>query len=152
MKLRKYKWLLSLTTIAAVLTPVAILNSNNNTNGYQISKQSVKNNADTESTSSIPKTLTESEVNALAPDPEDLYNEYAFASGYVIKDETSRIIYFYNWFKEEMWHVTITAIPNFPKQTIASMNVKGALTSTGAFDTKLFVYGNFAENKGSYLF
>ena len=149
MKIRKYKWLLSLTTIAAVLTPVAIFNGNNNTNGYSIEKQSVKNNA---AASTFPSTLTESEVYALAPDPEDLYNEYAFASGYVIKDETSHIIYFYNWFKEEVWQVTLKEIPNFPTETIASMNVKGALTSTGGFDTKLFVYGNFDSNKGSYLF
>ena len=31
------------------------------------------------------------------------------------------------------------------------MNVKGALTSTGGYDTKLFVYGNFSDG-GSYLF
>ena len=161
MKIRKYKWLLSLTTIAAVLTPVAIFNGNNNTNGYSIEKQSVKNNADTDSqengestsTLQIPESVSMADISHLAPNADDLYNEYAYDSGYVIKDETSHTIYFYNWFKEELWNVTLnhTSISGFPSKTVKTMNVKGALTSTGSYDTKLFVYGNFSDG-GSYLF
>ena len=112
MKIRKYKWLLSLTTIAAVLTPVAIFNgnNNNNTNGYSIEKQRVKNNADTDSQESgeststlqIPESVSMADISHLAPNADDLYNEYAYDSGYVIKDETNHMIYFYSWFKEEI--------------------------------------------------
>ncbi|MCF0217948.1 MAG: hypothetical protein HUJ42_02780 [Malacoplasma sp.] len=154
MKIRKYKWLLSLTTIAAVLTPIAIFNGSNQNNTGVISKLNAVNNAESEiaTTPAIPESVPIAQINHLAPNADDLYNEYAYDSGYVIKDETNHMIYFYSWFKEEIWHVTLSAIPSFPTdKTISTMNVKGALKADATFDTKLFVYGNFQDG-GSYLF
>ncbi|MCF0217950.1 MAG: hypothetical protein HUJ42_02790, partial [Malacoplasma sp.] len=171
MKLKKFKYLLSIGASALAIAPIASLAINPTNNA--IVKTNVKNNAegdsgeqstgetaDSSSTLITPVQPADGSIKAdtLSPAPNDLYNEYNFESGYVIKDVASGTISFYNWYKQEVWTITVNSdsVTNFPTdKTIGTMNIKGALTQDGTYDTKLFVYGNFSSDStttGSYVF
>ena len=154
MKLKKFKYLLSIGATALAIAPIASLTINANNNA--IVKTNVANNSEESQEASPASTVTPItqpengtiDPATLSPAGNDLYNEYNFADGYIVKDLTNKKISFYNWFKQEVWSITVdnTLIANFPTdKEITSMNVKGALTDKGAYDTKLFVYGNFGE-------
>ncbi|MCF0217588.1 MAG: hypothetical protein HUJ42_00885 [Malacoplasma sp.] len=219
MKLKKYKYLILFPAISAIISPIILLNNNyNQTTKASVSNQSL-NATTTETTSSEPTidpNITKPDapnidLSTLTPKISDLYNDYAFSSGYVIVSGSGNNtkISFYNWFKQDLWTFDFNAIKpqetqadndtnnatdantpttdtnsfktenqasvvvgglpeggsiqitnfqslfgmNNGNKKIATLKVKGGLNADGTFDNKrLFVYGNFANNQGSYIF
>ncbi|MCF0218139.1 MAG: hypothetical protein HUJ42_03820, partial [Malacoplasma sp.] len=174
MKLKKFKYLLSIGASALAIAPIASLAINANNNA--IVKTNVVNNADdaqqgtTDSSSTLITPVQPQDgsvdVSTLSPVPNDLYNDYNFASGYVIKDVANNKISFYNWFKQEVWSLDVsTVITSLAGEnhtnSLETMNVRGALNADGTYDNKkLFVYGNLkgtgddttTTTTGSYVF
>ena len=167
MKLKKFKYLLSIGATALAIAPIASLTINANSN--VIVKTNVKNNEGevvstdptTTSTPTItPETPTTVDATALSPAGNDLYNDYNYESGYVVKSVENHTITFYNWFKQKMWSLDVSTVlkglSGENSKTLETMNIRGALTSTGEYDTKLFVYGNIGDTTttttGSYVF
>ena len=187
MKLKKYAFLLAIPTLTAVITtPFLIANNQNN---LSISKTNVAHLQDqqeastsTTTTTSETSTVTQPEldtidVEALTPKIGDLFNDYAFDSGYIVIKGTGNTtkIGFYNWFKQNLWTFdlagsittvgndadkTVTTTPILDvlfgtgnNKTIQTLKIKGGHTEDGGFDGKtLFVYGNFTNNEGAYVF
>ena len=164
MKLKKFKYLLSIGATALAIAPIASLTINATNNA--VVKTNVVNNAEegggeSTTTPSIPLTApTTVDATTLSPAGNDLYNDYNYESGYVVKDVATGTISFYNWFKQKMWDFSVTnndSLPNLKGKTLQTMNIRGALKTDSTYDTKLFVYGNVGDassttTSGSYVF
>ena len=160
MKLKKFKYLLSIGATALAIAPIASLAINVNSNA--IVKTNVKNNEDTQeettdssSTLITPDQPTSVDPATLSPAGNDLYNDYNYESGYVVKDVANATISFYNWFKQKLWDFKVTdQVSALNGKTLKTMNIRGALNADGSYDTKLFVYGNIGDTTttGSYVF
>ena len=162
MKLKKFKYLLSIGATALAIAPIASLTINATNNNNAIVKTNVVNNEDA-STVMAPTEPTSVDPTALSPAGNDLYNDYNYESGYVVKSVANHTITFYNWFKQKMWSLDVSTVitsiaGESPSKSLDTMNIRGALTSTGEYDTKLFVYGNLKgteeseSTSGSYVF
>ena len=166
MKLKKFKYLLSIGATALAIAPIASLaiNATNNaivkTNVVNTAESSTGSETDATSALIVPTEIKTGDANldpaTLSPAPNDLYNDYNYESGYVVKSgintsdtssNTSPNISFYNWFKKKVWSLDLTSINGLSGKTFKTVNVRGALTSDGTYDTKLFVYGNFASTQ-----
>ncbi|MCF0218115.1 MAG: hypothetical protein HUJ42_03700 [Malacoplasma sp.] len=162
MKLNKFKSLLSISVITLTIAPFTSFTINA-TNYATVKINILNNNVQDTSVSSNPLVApTTVDTSTLAPNGNDLYNEYNFESGYVIKSVKDHTISFYDWFKQKKWCLDVSTVitsigGQTPTNILDTMNIKAALTSSGAYDTKLFVYGNLKDISsnnitGSYVF
>lgn len=97
MKLKKFKYLLAVSSAALAIAPIAsiAINSNNT-----IAKTNIANNNAAESGTTnyaqTPNRPTNVDLSTLSPQTNDLYNVYNYKLGYVVKDVAKTTISFYD--------------------------------------------------------
>ena len=166
MKFKKYNFLLSISALATIVSiPIVSTSINRGDQNNLVTKNNQTTQASNDATTSANNTtapgkltINDDLLNTLAPKISDNYNDYSFSSGYIIISDTGNNtkINFYNWFKQNIWTFDFAknAASLFgSNKTVSTVKVKGGLNADGTFDNKrLFVYGNFANNQGAYLF